>query len=193
VTAVQKATIGAMPRPRTGTITRKQTRLGISYGLRFSFRGEKVYHHVGGSWEGWNDQRVEDERRYVMAQVDRGEYVPERSVSAPTTACDAIPSFQVFASIVLARNKRRVGEKTYADLRWRLETAVGHFGRYRLDQIDVALADAFVEARLLEREAIEEAAAAGRPLTEEYTDARTGRRHRRRRRGLSNGSINKGW
>lgn len=191
MTAAQKATIGAMPRPRTGTIIRKQTRLGISYGLRFSFRGAKVYHHIGGSWEGWNDQRVQEERRYVMAQVDRGEYVLERSVPALTTAGDAMPSFQVFASIVLARNKRRVGEKTYADLRWRLETAVGHFGPYRLDQIDVALADAFVEARLLEREAIDKAAAAGRPLTEQYTDARTGRPHWRRSRGLSNSSINK--
>ena len=38
---------------------------------------------------------------------------------------------------------------------------------------------------------IDEAAEAGHPMTEEYTDPRTGRIHRRRRRGLSNGSINK--
>jgi len=54
----QPITIRAMPRPGTGTIIRNQTRLGTSYGLRFSYRGEKVYHHVGGSWEGLTAQEI---------------------------------------------------------------------------------------------------------------------------------------
>ena len=66
-----------------------------------------------------------------------------------------------------------------------------HFGKYPLDTIDVALADDFVDLKLRERERIDQAAEAGQPLTEEYTDPRTGRIHRRRRRGLSNSSINK--
>ena len=41
------------------------------------------------------------------------------------------------------------------------------------------------------RESIEKAAAAGRPLMESYMDRRTGREHQRRRRSLSNDSINK--
>jgi len=102
-----------------------------------------------------------------------------------------VPTFQVFASIILARKKRRVGEKTYKDLKWRLETGMDHFGHRRVDEIDAGVADDFVEKKLLEREAIEEAAAAERPLMEEYTDPRTGRQHQRRRRALSNGSINK--
>ena len=75
-------TIRAMPRPRTGTIIRNQTRLGTSYGLRFSYRGEKIYHHVGGSWEGWTEERVEAERVHVMGQVQRGEYVPRQPAAA---------------------------------------------------------------------------------------------------------------
>lgn len=184
-------TIGPMPRPRTGTIIRKPTKLGTSFGLRFTYRGEKLYHHIGGSWEGWSDQRVEDERRYVMAQVDRGEYLPQRRSPTPMQASHEIPTFQVFASIVLARKLRRVSHNTYKDLKWRLETAVDHFGPYRIDEIDSAVADAFVEAKLVEREKIEEATAAGRPPLEEYIDVRTGRKHQRRRRALSNGSINK--
>lgn len=180
-----------MPRPRTGTIIRKPTRLGISFGLRFRHRGEKIYHHIGGSWEGWNDERVEDERRYVMAQVQRGEYLPQRPSPTPTSPSDEMPTFQVFASIVLARKVRRVSQNTYKDLRWRLESAVDHFGPYRIDEIDTALADAFVEAKLIEREMIEQATTAGQPPMEEYTDVRTGRKHQRRRQGLSNGSINK--
>jgi hypothetical protein len=50
--------------------------------------------------------------------------------------------------------------------------------------------DDFVACKLRERERIDRAAEAGQPLTEEYTDPRTGRIHRRRR-GLSNSSINK--
>lgn len=81
--------------------------------------------------------------------------------------------------------------KTAADPEWRLRAAMDHFGPLRPDEIDAAAADDFVDWALREREAIKEAGAAGRPLTETYTDARTGRTHRRRRRGLSNSSINK--
>jgi hypothetical protein len=84
-----------------------------------------------------------------------------------------------------------VGDKRLEDLEWRLRTAIDHFGRYPLDKIDVALADDFVDLKLREREGIDQAAEAGQPLTEEYTDRRTGRIHRRRRRWLSNSSINK--
>ena len=97
----------------------------------------------------------------------------------------------MFASIVLARKKRRVAEKTYKDLEWRLITAMDDFGSYRVDEIDAGVADDFVEKKLVEREAIEKAAAAGHPLKESYTDSRTGRTHQRRRRSLSNDSINK--
>jgi hypothetical protein len=147
----QPHTMRAMPRPRTGTIIRKQTSLGTSYGLRFSYRGEKVYHHVGGSWDGWTEERVEAERVHVMGEVQRGEYVPPQSAAAPAPARDELPTFQVLASIVLARKKRRVAEKTYKDLEWRLVTAMDHFGNYRVDEIDVAVADDFVEKKLVER------------------------------------------
>ena len=180
-----------MPRPRTGTIRRKQTQLGTSYGLRIPWRGGEIYHHLGGSWEGWTEGRAAEEQRYVMAQVDRGEYVPPRRPAEPPTGPNSAPTFQVFASVVLARKKQRVAAKTVADLEWRLRTAIDHFGPYRLGLIDTRLADEFVDQMLREREAIAEAAAIGQPLTETYLDAHTGRHLERRRRSLTNGSINK--
>jgi hypothetical protein len=66
-----------------------------------------------------------------------------------------------------------------------------HFGSYRVDEIDAGVADDFVEKKLVEREAIEKAVGAGEPLLESYTDPRTGRTYQRRRRPLSNDSINK--
>jgi integrase len=126
-----------------------------------------------------------------MRQVERGEYVPQRRQSAPLPSDLEMPTFQVFASLVLDRKRRRVSAKTYQDLEWRLRTAVDHFGPLRIDEIDSATADDFVDAKLAEREAIAEAAAAGAPLMEEYRDSRTGRAYTRRRRSLSNSSINK--
>ena len=187
----RRTSIDAMSRPRTGSIRRKKTALGTSYGLRISWRGRVLYHHLGGAWEGWTEERVDAERAYIMAQVDRGEYVPPRPPAAPALPDKETPTFQVFASITLARWRRRVASKTAADLEWRLRTAMDHFGSLRLDEVDEAVADEFVDWALREREAIREAAAAGHPLTEPYTDVRTGRTHHRRRRGLSNSSINK--
>jgi len=91
----------------------------------------------------------------------------------------------------MARWRRRLAPKTAEDLEWRLRTAMDHFGPLSVAEIDAAAVDDFVDAALREREAIREAEASGEPLTEAYTDARTGRTHRRRRRGLSNSSINK--
>ena len=180
-----------MPRPRTGSIRRKQTTLGIAYGLRFKYRGEEHYHHLGGSWEGWTDERAEEERRYVMAQVERGEYVPQRRDAAPPIGGGDVPTFQILASLVLDRVRRRVASSSADDLEWRLRTAMDHFGPLPVDQIDAATIDDFVDEKLRDREAIVAAAAAGQPLTERGYDRSRDKTYERRRRGLSNSSINK--
>lgn len=55
-----------MARPRTGSIRRQPTALGISYGLQFWYRGKRLYHHIGGEWQGWTEERVEAEQTFVM-------------------------------------------------------------------------------------------------------------------------------
>ncbi len=184
-------TIGGMARPRTASIRRKTTKLGTSYGLRISWQGRQIYHHLGGSWEGWTDDRVEAERTYILDQAERGEYVTPVAPAAPLAKPEDGPTFQVFASVQMARWRRRLAAKTAGDLEWRLRTAMDHFGQMALAEIDVVAVDRFVDSALRDREAIREAAAVGAPLTESYTDPRTGRSHRRRKRGLSNSSINK--
>lgn len=81
-----------MPPPRTGSIRRKQTKLGTSYGLRFKYQGQEHYHHIGGSWEGWTEERVDDERRYVMARRSKRQRPPgNRSLRSTTTAPGTTP------------------------------------------------------------------------------------------------------
>jgi integrase len=104
----------------------------------------------------------------------------------------AAPTFEQVANDLLTKRKRRgASENTLKDLRWRLETALGHFGPLAVDAIDVAVIEQFVDRALAERDAIEQAATTGQPLIERYVDQRTGRTYERRRRGLGNSSINK--
>ena len=48
------------------------------YSIRFSSGGRRIFHPIGGSWDGWTRERAEAERGYVMAQVTRGEYLRPR-------------------------------------------------------------------------------------------------------------------
>jgi hypothetical protein len=47
-----------MARPRRGTLKRRKPKRGISYGVSFSYRSAEFYVHLGGAWEGWNDERA---------------------------------------------------------------------------------------------------------------------------------------
>lgn len=131
--------------------------------MRLSWRGRELYHHLGGSWEGWTEERVQRERAYIVAQVERGEYVAQSAARLPASQGADLPTFQVFASVSMARWRRRLAPKTAADLEWRLRTAMDHFGALSLGEIDAGTADEFVDSALLERDAIREAAAAGEP------------------------------
>jgi integrase len=182
-----------MARPRTGSVVRKRTRLGISYALRFSYRGERVFHALGGSWEGWTEERVEQERIYIAEQVGRGEYVPPAPPAAAPRS-QAATSFQFVASEWLARKARELPDgvdgKTYTDLNWRLAIAIEHFGNVRVSRIAVRTIDDMVGALLSEREEAQAAIAAGEPLMQDYYDPRRGQTYQRKKVGLSNNSIN---
>jgi integrase len=179
-----------MPRPALGTVIRKPTRRGTSYALRVSFRGERAFVPLGGSWEGWTEERAQDEREHIARMIQRGEWSPPDREPPPVPASRDVPTFQVFASEWLERKRRRVAGNTHRDLLWRLRTGMDHFGPHRVDRIDEKVIDDFVHAMLAERETIRDAAAAGTPLTEMIA-LPDGRTYQRPRRPLSNGSINK--
>lgn len=184
-----------MARPRRGSLKRRRTKQGVSYGVAFTYRGQEYYEHFGGDWEGWNEERATEEQRFFMEKVNRGEWTPARAT--PRLGCTGPPpTFQVEASEWLHRRKMRAGDpdgrsKTIRDLEWRLSVVMNKFGPVPIDEIDFALADELVIELCEERAAIEQAAADGVPLMRTATDPRTGRVYQARRRGLSNGSIRK--
>lgn len=184
-----------MSRPRTGSLVRTPSSQGVSYGIRWMQNGRRAYHHLGGNWEGWDDDRAESERAFIMAKVKRGEYEaprPQPVEAAPGVA----PSFQVTASNWLHRFKLGANDpdgrsKTSVDLTWRLTVAIEHFGDVPIDQLEFRHASDMVAAIQADRLAIARAAERGEPLKQDYVDVRTGRTHQRVRRGLSNSSIRK--
>jgi integrase len=75
-------------------------------------------------------------------------------------------------------------------LEYTLSIGMDLLGPRPVTKIDEATIDELVDALIDQRLAIEAARERGQPLMEDYVDARTGRTHRRRRRGLSNSTIN---
>jgi integrase len=180
-------------RPLKPALERREQSRGTLYIVRVSYAGQRIFVRLGGSWEGWTDERAERERELIGILLQRGEWTPPETVpTRPAPVRTAAPTFEQVANDLLAKRKRRgASENTLKDLRWRLETALGHFGPLAVDAIDVAVIEQFVDRALAERDAIEQAATTGRPLIERYVDQRTGRTNERRRRGLANSSINK--
>lgn len=185
-----------MPRPATCSIVRRATKRGISYSLRVSYNGERPYVQLGGEWEGWDDERAEQERVHVARQLERGEWrppvapAPARSARAPGAA-EAGETFLVTASRYFDSQSPRLSDAGRVDLEWRLRVAIGHLGAIPTTEISEGDVDDMVTALLQERERIERAAARGKPLTEKRTHPKTGTVYERRISGLSNSSINK--
>jgi hypothetical protein len=185
-----------MGRPRRGTLKRRQTKQGVSYGVAFTYRGEEFYEHFGGEWEGWDEERAAEEQRFLMAKVNRGEWTSAKAEPPRALASAMSPSFQVEASQWLHGRKVRAGDlegrsKTIRDLEWRLSVVMDKFGPAPIDQVDFGLADELVVELCEERAAIERAAAEGAPLMRTVHDSRSASDYRARRRGVSNGSIRK--
>ena len=149
-------------RQRTGTLRRKHSLQGVSYGVQFSYRGESYYVHFGGSWDGWTEERAADEQGFLMAKVNRGEWTPPPRDTAPARPAST-PTFQVIASEWLHRHKLKAGDPdgtstTIRDLEWRLAVVMDKFGPVAADRVDFALAEDLVAALCEERLAIERAA-----------------------------------
>jgi integrase len=164
----------------------------MSYGVQFSYQNELHYVHLGGEWEGWDEERAAQEQSFLMEKVNRGEWSPPPRRSGSPSA-EPVPTFQVEASQWLHRHKLRAGDpegrpKTIRDLEWRLSVVMDKFGRVPIDAIDFALADELVMELCEERSAIERAAAEGKPLKRTVRIA-GGRSYEMRRRSISNGSM----
>src|SRR3954451_2692892 len=182
-------------RPRTGQLDIRETDRGKGFAARIRFNGERIRVRFGGDWEGWTETRAADELDYIVKQIERGEWIPPVDEQPTVSQLRDLTTFQVFASMFLAKQEARIEggreSSTFRQLNYRLEIAVDHIGHLALDAISESVIDDMVLALLEERRRIDDARAAASPIYETYLDSRTGKQHRRQARGLSRGSINK--
>lgn len=185
-----------MARPGTGEVTERTWKDGrtVTFGARVYAYGRRHRLVFGTNKQGWNRTRAEIELESIQQQVARGTWLPpERqptAVRVKQAKSDGSQPFGPFArKVVDAKKSHGLDEDTIADLEWKLGYLIEHFERTPLADIDVAATDGFRDELANRSRAIREATAKGKPLTEMAT-SRTGRRYKRRKRPLSNTSIN---
>jgi integrase len=176
-----------MPRPATGQVVK---RTSGAYALRFRACGRRQYVTLGTAEEGWTRKSAEVELENVLADVRRGIWRPP-TVEPAAVVIDRDPTFHEFASQWYEATKGEWRESTRLDYGWQLTShLLPFFKDHRLSQIAVAEVDRYRQEKVAEAQAIQTAAADGKPLTDEYVD-KHGLPHCRERRALSSTSINK--
>ena len=161
-----------------------------AYGQR-----EKVT--FGTNKQGWNTRRAELEAERIVEQIERGTWVPPRLEPREHRLESAMAdlgltvdeSFRVFAKRWWRAKQLGLDADTINDYGWRLGYIERFFGRYRLSEITPRVVDRFRDELHEQAEAIRAATERGRVLKETVTDKR-GRTYERKRRPLSNTSIN---
>ena len=163
-----------------GNIRTHQRADGLTtYSLRFGAGGKRHVIRLGTEEDGWTRARAEIELRNTLAKVEAGIWEPPDDEAAPAEE----PSFHEFASRWLAARRHEIRDTTYADYRWRLvHHLLPFFADYKPSEITIALVDRYREDKLIERDETDRARTAGVTLVDHAG---------RRRRGLSNESINK--
>jgi hypothetical protein len=185
-----------MARPNTGEVTQWPWKDGktITYGARLYAYGRRHRLVFGTNTQSWNDVRAEIELESILQQVERGAWAPpEKRTSVMRTQAarpDGHQPFGPFARKVGdAEKSHGLDDNTIADLEWKLGYLIGHFGRMELLEIDVARVDGFRDELAHRSRVIREAEACGKPLME-TVERKPGRPYKRRKRALSNTSIN---
>lgn len=185
-----------MARPNTGEVTQWPWKDGktITFGARLSVYGRRRRLVFGTNTQGWNDVRVEIELESILQQVQRGTWAPPEKRTSVVRTEGARPDghqpFGPFArKVIEAKKSHGLDESTMADLEWKLGYLVGYFGRMELMEVDVARVDGFRDEFACRSRVIREADTRGKPLME-TVERKAGKPYKRRKRPLSNTSIN---
>ena len=194
-----------MARHKTGSVFEKPWSNGetVSFGAWVYAYGQREKVTFGTNKEGWNRTRAELETEKIVQQIERGTWVPPRLEPREDRVRDAMSQlglqldemFRTFANNWWQTKRLRVDESTRTDYEWRLGYLHRFFDRYRLGEITTRLVDRFRDELHEQAATIRSAQERARtekgrkPLMETVTDKR-GRTYQRRRRPLSNTSIN---
>ncbi len=136
-----------MPPQATGQIVPPKD--GRAWAIRFRAYGKRRLVTLGTSEEGWNRQKVEEQLRHVLADVERGIWQPHEpaAVEAPAD----VPTFHVFASEWMEARRPELRPRTIKDYQWALtHHLLPFFKDHRLPEITVAEVDRYKQAKVRE-------------------------------------------
>jgi len=152
----------------------------VTYSLRFRVNGKREVLTLGTDTEGWTDRKAERKLDDVLARVRAGVWQPP---APPDQGADPAQTFHVFASRWWLARKGELRPRTQENYEWRLRKhLLPFFADYPVGEIDIALVERYREEKIIERERIMRAAAAGEPLRD---------KRGQRRVPLTNDTINK--
>lgn len=145
-----------MARKSTGSVVEKQTRRGVSFGIRFRALGRRQFVHVGYAADGVARSDAERELSYVLEQVRRGEWRPPAEPE-PVQARQ-VPTFHEAASEWFegkrtegGRHGKGLSPSAEASLRWQLSNhLLPTFAKRRLDAIGAEDVDRWRRAKVRE-------------------------------------------
>ena len=195
-----------MPRPKTGSVFEKPWADGetISHGAYVYAYGRREKVTFGTNKQGWNRTRAELETEKILQQIERGTWVPPRLEPREDRLEEAMAqlgvqideTFRVFAKrwwrVEAARPRREHGQRLRVAAR--LPAAVLRPLPAARDHDRGSLTGSATSCTSRRRRSAARRSAhardkGARPLMETVTDKR-GRTYQRRRRPLSNTSIN---
>jgi len=152
----------------------------VTYSLRFRVNRKREILTLGTDTDGWTLRKAERKLEDVLARVRAGVWEPP---ALPGRDDDRAQTFHVFASRWWATRKGELRPRTRENYEWRLRKhLLPFFCDYAISEMDVALVERYREHKVIERERVADAIAAGAPLRD---------KRGQRRVPLSNDSINK--
>jgi len=173
---------GQMEKRARGEI-RVHERVGdgkLTFSIRFRVNDRRQCVTLGTDADGWTYRKAERKLEDALARVRAGIWEPE-----PTAATVNVGdmTFHKFASRWWAARKGELRPNTQLDYEWRLRShLLPFFADYAISEIDIAIVDSYREDKVIERERVKAAAAAGHPLKDKRGQDRV---------AMGNESINK--
>lgn len=149
-----------------------------TYSLRVRAYGRREVVTLGTDADGWTMRKAERKLEEVLAEIQVGVWRP------PSMSAGGVdPTFHEFASRWWFARKSELRPTTQADYESRLRKhLLPFFHHFRVSAITIALVDEYRSEKVIERERIRAAAAAGQPIRDKRGQQRV---------ALSNESINK--
>lgn len=137
-----------MARRSNGEVLRRKVKGGTVYAIRFRAYGKRPYITLGGTEDGWSQQRAEQELRHVLADVERGVWQPPTRTPEPEPS-HLVPTFHEFASQWLANREPELRPKTIENYKWQLSNhLLPHFAAMLINEIGPADVDSYKALKL---------------------------------------------